>query len=51
MSYRRFEELVIALGVGAVSAALLLSLGGVGGEASLPRLSRRSSTSPTACPC
>jgi diguanylate cyclase (GGDEF)-like protein len=28
MSYRRFEELVIALGVGAVSAALLLSIGG-----------------------
>jgi diguanylate cyclase (GGDEF)-like protein len=28
MNYRRFEELVIALGVGAVSAVLLLSIGG-----------------------
>jgi diguanylate cyclase (GGDEF)-like protein len=28
MAYRRFEELVIALGVGAVSAALLLSVSG-----------------------
>ncbi len=39
MGYRRFEELVIALGVGAVSAALLLSVGGgLSAEEVMPEL-------------
>lgn len=39
MAYRRFEELVIALGMGAVSASLLLSMkGGISAEELMPEL-------------